>query len=72
LTGIDDIPGLAVKKCLKFLKKPLTDICNTLSESGIFPNKLKHAKATPLYKNETQRISKITDLYSSYQSFKKF
>jgi hypothetical protein len=33
--GIDEVPDLIVEKSLKFIKKPLTDICNAAMESGI-------------------------------------
>jgi len=36
LAGIDKVPDLIVEKCLKFMKKPQTGICNASMDLGIF------------------------------------
>jgi hypothetical protein len=43
-TGYDEIPEYLVKKCMKYVKKPLTHIFNASLSSGIFPDRLKLAK----------------------------
>jgi len=32
----DEVPDLIVEKCMEFMKKNLTDICNALMESDFF------------------------------------
>jgi hypothetical protein len=49
-SGFDDVPDLVIKKCTKFIKKPLADISNASFESGIFPDRLKLSVIKPLYK----------------------
>ena len=39
--GFDDVPNLVIKKCAKFIKKPLADISNAPFESGTFPDGFK-------------------------------
>ena len=39
----DEVPDLIVEKCVEFMKKRLTDMCNGLMESDIFPGRLKPA-----------------------------
>jgi hypothetical protein len=50
-TGYDEIPEYLVKKCINYVKKPLTHIFNASLSSGTFPDRLKLAKVIPLYKN---------------------
>jgi hypothetical protein len=55
--GIYEVPDLVVKKCMKSIKKPLTNIHNASLESGIFPDRLKLAVVKPLHKNgDTENI----------------
>ena len=49
-SGFDDVTDSIVKKCMQFIKKPLTDICNASFASGIFPDILKIATLKPLHK----------------------
>ena len=49
-TGYDDINFNAVKKCFRVLHKPLLHIFNLPLQTGIFPDKLKIARVTPLFK----------------------
>jgi hypothetical protein len=46
-SGFDDVPDSTVKKCVQFIKRPLTDICNASFETGIFPDRLKIAIVKP-------------------------
>ena len=49
--GIDEVPDLIAEECMKFMKKPLTNVCNASMESGIFPDRLKLAIVKHLLKN---------------------
>jgi hypothetical protein len=49
-SGFDDVPDTIVKKCVHFIKKPLTDICNASFETGNFPDRFKMAIVKPLHK----------------------
>jgi len=40
LAGIK-VPDWIVNKCMKFVEKPVTDVCNATMESGICPDRLK-------------------------------
>ena len=46
----DDISFNVVKKCFSSLCEPLKYLCNLSIEKGIFPDDLKIAKVTPIYK----------------------
>jgi hypothetical protein len=48
--SVDDIPELSIKKCYPRIANALTYIINLSFSSGYFPNQLKIAKVTPLYK----------------------
>jgi hypothetical protein len=48
--GIDGIPDFVVKKCIEVAKRPLAHIYSASLEAGIFPERFKIAKVTPLYK----------------------
>ena len=48
--GYDDISFSVVKRCFRILQKPLLHICNLFIQTGIFPDKLKIARVTPLFK----------------------
>ena len=48
--GYDDIRFNAVEKCFGVLYKPLLHIFNLSLQTGIFPEKLKIARITPLFK----------------------
>ena len=49
-TGYDDISFNVVKKCFGVLHKPLLHIFNYSLQTGIFSDKLKIARVTPLFK----------------------
>ena len=48
--GYDDISFNVVKNCFGVLHKPLLHIFNLPLQTGIFPDKLKIARVTPLFK----------------------
>jgi hypothetical protein len=49
-SGFDDVTDSIVKKCMQFIKKPLTDICNASFAYGILADILKIATLKPLHK----------------------
>ena len=49
-TGKDDISYIVVSKCFGDLGTPLKHIFESSFENGIFPDSLKIARVTPLYK----------------------
>ena len=44
------------------MSKRLANIMNLLVERGIFPNKMKHAKITPIYKTGNELLANINRL----------
>jgi hypothetical protein len=65
------VPDLVVKKCMKFIIKPLTDICNISLESDVFTDELKTAKSLCIT-NGIKKISKIIDPIPPVSLFKNF
>jgi hypothetical protein len=61
LSGFDDVPDSIVKKCVQFIQRPQTDICNASFETGIFPDRLKIAIVKLYIRKGIQKIFKITD-----------
>ncbi len=59
--GHDDIRAETVKTIIEQIAKPLSHICNTSFTTGVFPNELKVAKVTPIYKKE------IPSKFGNYQ-----
>ena len=49
-TGYDEISFSVVKKCFSELCEPLKHTFNLSIETGVFPNKLKTARVSPVYK----------------------
>jgi hypothetical protein len=54
--GFDGISTKLVKTIKFALIKPITIIVNQMLNSGIFPDKLKIAKITPIYKKEDENL----------------
>ena len=50
--GYDDISFNVIKKCFSSLCEPLKYLFNLSIEKGIFPDDLKIAKVTPIYKSD--------------------
>ena len=50
-TDIDEIPVFLFKKLSHVLSYPISKLINSSFESGIFPEKLKVARITPIHKN---------------------
>ena len=57
--GYDDISFNVLKKCFSSLCEPLKYLFNLSIEKGIFPDDLKIAKVTPIYK--TDDISNLSN-----------
>ena len=51
-TGIDNISAKYLKMAAQAITKPLTKVLNLSIESNTFPDNLKKAKVTPIYKLE--------------------
>jgi hypothetical protein len=50
-TGTDNIGPLILKVSAPFIVSPLTYIFNRIIDSGIYPNKLKNANVSPIFKS---------------------
>jgi len=56
--GWDEIPATLLKNTYQYYVKPLTHIFNLSLTQGVFPNELKLARVTPIYKsNNPQKVS---------------
>lgn len=54
--GYDEIGFSVIKNCFGVLYKPLLYIFNLSMEKGIFPNDLKIARVTPIFKADSEEI----------------
>ena len=54
--GCDDIPGKIIKQVIEYIKLPLTHLFNSSLTTGVFPNKLKIAQVTPIYKSGNKQL----------------
>ena len=59
-TGDDNIGNFIIKRVVKEIIKPLTQIFNLSISTGIVPEKLKIAKVIPIYKKQD------TEIFSNY------
>jgi len=57
-TGIDGLSSKLIKHIKLAITQPLTIIINQMFTTGIFPDRLKHAKVIPLYKKEEDYLIK--------------
>jgi hypothetical protein len=58
--GLDEIPELLIKQCIKYIKKPLVHNFNASFNLGIFANKMKIAKVkSSLSKRGQTRFMKL-------------
>ena len=53
-SGYDEISNKLLKLLKKEISIPLELIFNRSLETGIFPNKMKHAEVVPLYKSKSR------------------
>ncbi len=51
-TGYDRIPPLMVQLAAEFIARPIVHLVNKCIESSCFPDMLKHAEVTPVYKKD--------------------
>lgn len=54
-SGLDEIPGSLLTKCMHLISIPLAFLINKSLSSGIFPSKLKLAKVIPIYKHKGKK-----------------
>ena len=54
--GYDEISFNVIKTCFGYLHNPLLHIFNQFLQSGIFPDKLKIARGTPLFKSGSDSL----------------
>ena len=54
--GYDEVSLKVVNAVFRYICEPLTEICNLSFVSGIFPDKLKIAKVTPIYKSDDKKV----------------
>ncbi len=59
--GLDDIRADVVKHIIHLIAKPLMYTFNLSLEQGVFPNELKLAKVTPIFKKMTLHCLLIRD-----------
>ena len=64
--GYDDIPPKIVKKVINEIVSPLTYICNLSLINGLFPDKLKTSKITPIFKKGSKKRYRTIDQYQYY------
>ena len=55
--GPQSIPNEILKSISEIISAPLTNICNQIFTSGIYPDKLKLAKVIPIYKKDSKSIA---------------
>ena len=54
--GFDGISTIVMKSIKNVILKPLTLIINQIINTGVFPNKLKIAKITPIFKKDDRTL----------------
>ena len=54
-TGYDELSNQVIKLSLLFVISPLTFICNSVLNSGIFPSRLKYAIVKPIFKKGSKQ-----------------
>ena len=66
--GYDDVSYNVTKKCFDSLREPLKYLFNLLIGKGVFPDDLKIARVTTIYKGEDSSDSK-TNICTAFQKF---
>lgn len=56
-TGADKISGMVLKRCIEPITPVLSDIINLMLSTGIYPDHLKIAKVSPVYKSGSKTCS---------------
>ena len=70
--GKDGITSLSLKLVSDFIEKPITRTVNLSFSQGVFPNELKIALVSPLYKEKILCTSVTIDQSHSYQRFQRY
>ena len=70
-TGTDNIGLKILKVSAPFSVSPVTYIFNRIIDSGIYPNILKNAKVSPIFKSGENVSLQITSLYLYYPLYPK-
>jgi hypothetical protein len=74
-TGVDNIPPKILKRSAESISVPLSRIVNKIIDSNIFPDDLKKAQVTPLYKKddpfEMKNYRPVSILSSTSKVFEK-
>ena len=56
--GYDNIPPRVIKDCVRVITSPLTNLFNNSVEISQFPDDLKYANISPLFKNDESTSKK--------------
>lgn len=70
--GVDNIPNKLLKIAAEVVAPSLTKIFIQSIITGIFPEKWKEVRVSPLYKNGAKMTQATTAQYRSFQLFQKF
>jgi hypothetical protein len=70
-SGTDGVVERVLKRSAEYIIKPLTNVCSTSFEAGIFPDKLKIAVVKPVYRKGKKEGIKNCRVTSSLPVFKK-
>ena len=70
--GYDGLNTKLLKIIIKEICKPITLIINQSITNGIFPDKLKIAKVTPVYKKDDKTKMNNTDNFHFCQQYQNF
>ena len=54
--GIDRFSIRSIKSAIEYLAEPLASIFNKSFQTGVFPDRLKHAKITSVHKGDDKRL----------------
>ena len=70
--GYDKLHGSVIKSMYRELKIPLMNIFSQSLSTGIFQDKMKIAKVSPIFKNGKKSIASKIDQYLYFHIFQKF
>ena len=54
--GIDRFSIRSIKSVIEYLAEPLSSIFNKSFQTGVFPDRLKHTKITPVHKGDDKLL----------------
>ena len=70
--GIDGMSNQILKIAKSELLRPLTFLINKMIHTGTYPQQLKIAKVTSIFKANDKNTSQITDRYHYYHLYLKY